>query len=128
MIEVELKDIHVFNEPDSATNFCLAAILYIGLKGEEGADAFHAIIVSPKGLYDSLKNEKNTVLRNYILLQEYDLKELERLVTEIVEISGRETWKQTALFLNKFFSWNYEDYGLDPDHLDLDQLDPRYRD
>lgn len=123
MIEVILKGIYVSNEPMSETNFYVSAIIDIGLKGEEGADQFFANIASPEGLLDRWKNDRNIVLRGLILLQKYDLKEAERLVNDVLTSCKRDTWKKTALALNRFFVWDFDDYRLDND-----EIDPEYTD
>ena len=85
--------------------------LEIGEKGNEGRDIFQVLVATPEGLRQHAR-EAVISRRATLVLAEYSWPLLDRTVREILSVCSAETWNESVLRLQRYFSWEYEDYEL----------------
>lgn len=97
-------------EPSSLEDTYVAIDLCIGMNdGEEGSNFFYVKIATPEALR---KRSKNILISdNRVIVIDYFYYYLIRKVVEdILKKCSRENWGETCLVLQRYFSWEYEDY------------------
>lgn len=105
----ELKEIHIFTEEEVKGDFCLSLVLDIGPSGMFGSDQFYATIGTPQGFADFLKTRPFIVCRGFLVVDEYNLKAISMHIQDIITKCAKEDWEQTALSINKFFPWEFDE-------------------
>ena len=107
--------------PEDLTYFCAIAEMRIGSATGFGADNFSLTICSPKWLESNVikpqvtheSHEQRHQLaygRHYLFAEEYDEGKIKQAVMEIVNDAKGNDWSEIALYLSRYFLWEYEDH------------------
>lgn len=101
--------------------FCIFIELEIGYENEEGSERFGSNVCNIEGLKQLYQIEKSNIKSDYgaqflnsynlLLMEEFDpqliLRKVEKVLQEAAEKS--DNWSQAAMYLNQYFSWEYEE-------------------
>ncbi len=94
-------------KPRDPTDFSVMIDFYAGEEGNDKADAFTAIICSPKSFLRA-QDQKVFSGANYIFMPTFDYVELERFLTDrCAETEGR-TWEAIAVQLTRLGRWEFD--------------------
>lgn len=107
--------------PEDLTNFCAIADMRIGSETGIGSDNFSLSICSPKWFEDNAlrlqvthhSHEQRHELafgRHYLFAEEYNEKKIKQAVMGIVNDAKGNDWPEIALYLSRYFRWEYEDH------------------
>ena len=107
---------------DDPKEFCVLVDLCIADKEMDGGEIFSLVVCSPKWFENNvLKPEpkhptheriaKYAFGRHHLFLEEYDAEEIQTAVSEIVSRAKGKDWSEVALYLSRYFSWEFEDYS-----------------
>ena len=103
------------------TDFCVIVDMYIASKKMDGGDIFTLEVCSPKWFENNVlrppvvdpthDQQHNAVFGRHILfIEEFDFEEIKSAVTEITAKAKGEDWNEVALYLSRYFFWEYEDW------------------
>ena len=82
----------------------------IGEKGKAGAEVFHFVAASAKGLQSEVAGREFKLLRGYILLDEFEMGIVRKALQNLINHAcSRENWRQTVEFLNRYGLYDSED-------------------
>ena len=95
--------------PDAPNEVYFLLELEIGVVGEERRDIFQVVVATPEGL--RARARANVIAeRGTLVVSEYSWRDLRRSIQSIVERCESPTWSESALKLQRYFEWEYEDY------------------
>lgn len=122
MAQLEVKDYYSSDidsvwewlPPDDEDVF-FGLSVYIGVQGKESSDIWEVNIATPKGLLRTSFRECQHVIstRSLIVLERYSWRVLKETIEEIVSECDHEDQRVWQWKLQRFFSWEYEDYSID---------------
>ena len=93
--------------PDDPGNCAVLMEAELGPKGQEGAEIFTFVVVTPKWLEANVECRWG---RGYLLVPEFSWHELERMLGRLVSATSGESWDEIANSLSKFMDWEFERY------------------
>lgn len=107
--------------PEDLTNFCATAEMRIGPETGIGADDFSLTVCSPKYLKSRVlrpqvtheSHEQRHILafgKHYLFAEEYDEEKIKQAVMSIVNDAKGKNWSEIALYLSRYFRWEYENH------------------
>ena len=107
--------------PEDLTDFCAIADMTIGPEADVAGDIFTLSVCSPKWLANNVlrpkvahqSHEQRHELafgRHYLFAEEYDPEKIRQAVESIVSSAKGNNWSEIALFLSRYFAWEYEDH------------------
>lgn len=96
--------------PEDPTDFVCTIGLTIGPANGLGAEQFYLTVCSPKWLQRACKKDGFVWCRHHLVVQEYDFRKIMSIIDELVARFSGESWKEVAEGLNRFTSWEFEDY------------------
>jgi hypothetical protein len=99
--------------PVEEDKFVIGIDLTIGPEGEKGGDFFSVQVCSPKWLIENCKEP--IFCRNLIVMNEYDNTAIKMNLVRVVSEVDRPTWHELALYLARYFHWEFEDYSRTED-------------
>ncbi|EAW0647212.1 hypothetical protein LDR49_002411 [Salmonella enterica] len=97
-------------EPVSLEDIYIAVDLCIGMNdGESGSNYFYVKIATPEALR---KRSKDFLIfdNRVIVIDHFDYFLLRKTIENILKKCTRENWDESCLVLQRYFSWEYEDY------------------
>ncbi len=100
-------DLEYRREPDKPDNSFVLVEVSIGRKGEEGADIFSFVAVTPKAL---LNHSGYQWGRGWLVLEHFSWSQVEKAVDELCANISGESREQIARELNKWLHWEYDNY------------------
>ncbi|ERI11570.1 Imm8 family immunity protein [Aneurinibacillus aneurinilyticus] len=108
LIVPELKGLHIISEDwgESLDNFWIQLHADIGTKGKEDVDIFVVYVVSPS----RLQGCDIEVGRGLFIMSDFNISLLEQKIKHLLENCKRKTWEETALAINRYAYWDYENY------------------
>jgi hypothetical protein len=96
--------------PEDSQKFNVSLYVDIGEKGTEGAETFHFVAASPKGLEDEIRDGEFKLLRGYILMAEFDWKVIHRAIENIINHArSRKNWDEVIRYFNRYGMYDSED-------------------
>ena len=123
MVQAKIKRIEITESPDlnpdgyvpeDFEDFGCTLGLIIGPSNSEGGELFYLTVCSPRWLATACERDGFLWGRHHLILPEYDLKTLTKIVTKFVENCSGESWESVALKLSRLASWEFEDYQDHP--------------
>lgn len=122
MNNLEIKSIHSPDveidlwQPDTQADVCFLLEVEIGEAGKERADVFQLMVATPEGLRqksDIIGREFSVLSdRALVTFSEFSWRHLHQQLTVIIEKCTASSWEESVLRLQRYFSWEYEDYVL----------------
>ncbi|EEA5913317.1 hypothetical protein K3250_004152 [Salmonella enterica subsp. enterica] len=97
-------------EPDSLEDTYVAVDLCLGMNdGEKGSNYFYVKVATPEALR---KRSKNFLIpdNGFIVIDCFDYYLLRKVIENILKKCTIENWDESCLVLQRYFSWEYEDY------------------
>ncbi|KAA8995768.1 hypothetical protein FJU30_23775 [Affinibrenneria salicis] len=97
-------------DPASLEDTYVAVDLCIGMNdGESGSNYFYVKIATPEALR---KRSKDFLIfdNRVIVIDHFDYFLLRKIIENILKKCTRENWDESCLVLQRYFSWEYEDY------------------
>ena len=103
------------SEADDPSDVAIVVEVEIGEAGRTGADVFHIMLVTPKGLerMAAKKHEPVILDRGLVVMREATAAAFQAWLSTTVETCAAETWAATVLNLQRYFRWEYEDYKME---------------
>ncbi|EKB3671648.1 hypothetical protein ON240_002519 [Salmonella enterica] len=94
-------------EPASLEDTYVVVDLCLGMNdGEKGSNYFYVKVATPEALR---KRSKNFLISdNRVIVIDYYI--LGKVIENILKKCTRENWEESCLVLQRYFSWEYEDY------------------
>ena len=90
--------------------FVMPLRVEIGERGKAGAEVFHFVAASAKGLQSEVAGGEFKLLRGYILLDEFDMGIVRKALQNLINHAcSRENWRQAVEFLNRYGRYDSED-------------------
>ncbi len=119
MMQAKIRSIEVTEVPDldpakfkpeDPENFCCTFGLRIGTSDSEGEELFYLSVCTPSWIAKAC--EKNGFLwgRHHLIVPEYNLQAITRIITKFVESCRGDSWKDVAAKLSRLAAWEFEDY------------------
>jgi hypothetical protein len=98
-------------QPGEDGRVCFPLELEVGERGVKGADLFQVVIATPEGLR-RLPASASCVLsdRALIVFDRFDWGLVRKELNDILIACAASTWSESVLRLQRYFSWEYEDY------------------
>lgn len=94
--------------PDPSKRFSITLSMYIGPKDLPGAEIFYVDVSNGHFLADEVRACGSHVVRSTILVEEFSVVEIERVVREFCKTCHGETWHEVTLLLMRLGRWEYE--------------------
>ncbi|WEV49346.1 Imm8 family immunity protein [Acinetobacter sp. ESL0695] len=95
--------------PENQDDLHITLTCSIGIKGLDGADYFDINISSPEYLAKSCFID--TILRNTLIVSEYDIKKIINIIHTYIDKCDGEDWTIISEKLSRYFFWEFEDYS-----------------
>jgi hypothetical protein len=112
-MNLELKGIYpdgVDLERVDSRGFVVPLRVEIGEKGKKGAEVFHFVAASARGLSLEVIEGEFRLLRGYILLDEFDLDIVRKALQNLIDRArSLGNWNQVVSFLNRYGRYDSED-------------------
>lgn len=100
-------------EPTTNADIFFLVEMEIGEAGVEGADLFQVIVATPEAL--RAKSKVGAIVireRSTLVVSNYAWREINKSLEDIVRKCESETWAISTSNLQRYFSWEYEDYKM----------------
>jgi hypothetical protein len=95
-------------QPDPTKPFSVEVTLHIGPKDGRGVDLFYVDVSNPAFLSVQLNAEGARLLQHTILVDDFLITDVERIVRDFCRTCTGETWHEVALLLMRLGRWEYE--------------------
>ncbi|NQZ07406.1 MAG: hypothetical protein HRT35_09630 [Algicola sp.] len=107
--EVDLK----YWKPNSNQDIFICLDLEISFENKaDGSNLFYVTLASPEAL--RIHRKGIVLVKNKTLVvKEFDYEALMQRINEILCQCTRNTWEESCTVLQKYFSWEYEDYSME---------------
>jgi hypothetical protein len=96
-------------EPESRDDVYVLLEVEIGVAGEDGADIFQLMIATPEGLRRHAGGEV-IAERALVVVSDFSWAQVRKTLGAIVDRCAANDWSESVLRLQRYFSWEYEDY------------------
>ena len=100
-------DLEYGREPDEPDNYFLLIEVDIGIKGQEDADVFSFVAVTPKALLNETGYRWG---RGWLILETFSWSQIEEAVHKLCADTSGVSWEQIARELNVWLYWEYDNY------------------
>lgn len=97
-------------QPASLEDTYVAIDLCIGMDdGENGSNYFYVKVATPEALRKRARNF--LIVENRVIIIDYfEYFSLVKIIRNILEKCTKESWDESCCMLQRYFSWEYEDY------------------
>jgi hypothetical protein len=118
-MSLEIKDLSsserdLFSwSPDEPADVYFLLDIEIGEKGDQRRDLFYVTVATPEGLRANARGRDVIARRAVLVLSEFSMRVLRATVAEIVASCEAPTWSESCAKLERYFTWEYEDYRVD---------------
>ncbi len=96
--------------PEDPEYFCIAVRAMVGPENGEGEESFDIDVCTPKWLEEACKRDGFVVGRHYLIVARYDVAQLKRVITDLVESCEGNSWQEAAERVGRVGHWEFEDY------------------
>jgi len=112
---ISSPDVVIDEDLDDARAVCFLLQLEIGADDAAGADVFDVVIATPEGLSEKAAEDQGGALsrRATIVLRHFAWSKVHLIVSDILRDSQADTWNESLLRLQRYFTWEYEDCVLE---------------
>ena len=97
--------------PEDPDRFGFLLELIIGPADEEGEELFTFEVCTPQWLRERRETESAVFGHHRILVFDYDYRRIRQMVEGLVERTRGESWTEVATKLNRYATWEFEDYS-----------------
>ncbi|MDH3001565.1 hypothetical protein A1D23_13320 [Chelonobacter oris] len=94
--------------PKEIDIFHVSLLLGIGANENDSIDYFDVFVCTPKWI--DLNERKPILLRNTIVVEDYNFKEIIRYINSFIDSCDGNDWEEIAHKLSKLFRWEFDDY------------------
>jgi hypothetical protein len=95
--------------PGSLEDVYFPLELEIGLAGAESASLFQLLVATPEGLRRYARTEIISE-RGLLVLSEFSWQIVHETLDRIIVGCAGNSWQETTVRLQRYFTWEYEDY------------------
>lgn len=99
--------------PNSLDEVFISLVIEIGCDLEKGTNLFYVDIASPEGLRKAKGNIDILALNRTIMISKYSYEIIYEAICKIVEACTDINWSLSCSKLQRYFDWEYEDYGIE---------------
>lgn len=115
-IQLEIKSIHIVDEPNDVSNFIVPILVTIGDKNDSrgGGESFHFMVASPSGIQNEALGGKGFhFLRGYILMETFDIGAIHQAINNLVNHArSRKNWDAIISFFSRYGQYESEDMSF----------------
>lgn len=114
MLTIEIKGIHWHPDPPETAEGAVRATVAaeIGVRGEDGADIFHAYVCTPDWIRKRVDAETVFWPRGHLIVRRLDLEHVRAVLEALArQFAGSRDWEQFAERVNRYLCWEFEDYN-----------------
>jgi len=96
------------NWGDTADDFRIMVQADIGPKDDKGSETFTFYATSPKRLESMLYNNEIQIGRGLLIMNDFNVDDIEVVIERLIENCKRNTWNEVALALCRYSYWEYD--------------------
>jgi hypothetical protein len=82
----------------------------VGPADGPGEESFDVMPCTPNWLKSWIRSHGPTIGRHYLVVERYDLPQVRKYLTSVIEAEHGRTWHELALRINRIGKWEFEDY------------------
>jgi hypothetical protein len=101
--------------PSDPESFCVSVRAMVGPEAGKGEESFDINVCTPKWLAEVCRAKGFIVGRHYLIVDQYDVVYLRRLITKLVQECEGDSWRDVAEKVGRLGFWEFEDYKPAPE-------------
>ncbi len=109
----DMDDLAQYTPPDPK-RFCVSVRAMVGPEAGKGEESFDINVCTPEWLAEVCRAEGFVIGRHYLIVEQYDVAYLRRLITELIQKCEGNSWRDVAEKVSRIGFWEFEDYRPTP--------------